>query len=113
MLIYTGLISPLETKLRNRLELFNEACIDLSCIHLFVFTDWVGIDEQYQMGWSLFYLLVICIFVNSSFVLFYGVKNIYLIALKYGRIMVFKTKRWKKYWFTVDESKLKYEDDLI
>ena len=45
MIIYTGLVCPLETKLRNRLELFNEACIDIACLHLFVFTDWVNLDN--------------------------------------------------------------------
>ena len=90
MMIYTGIVEPLETKLRNHLELFNEACIDIACLHLFVFTDWVNQEEQYDMGWSLYFVIIINIFFNSIFILYYGIRNICLIILKYYRVIAHK-----------------------
>ena len=40
MLIYQGLIKPLTGRFRNRIELFNEVCICLICIHMVCFTKW-------------------------------------------------------------------------
>ena len=55
------------------------------------------------MGWSLFLIIVINIFFNSLFILYYGIRNIYLILLKYYRIIVDKITKWKELWLTPAE----------
>ena len=42
-------------------------------------------EEMYQYGWMLVSVMVFTTFVNLTFVLFFGFKQIYLISKKYYR----------------------------
>ena len=39
--IYIGMVKPFNSKLRNRIEVFNEFVVSAACIHLYIFTDYV------------------------------------------------------------------------
>ena len=52
MIIYQGKVNPFDTPLMNKVELFNEFCICLSCLTINAYTDWIEDKElQYQYGW--------------------------------------------------------------
>ena len=90
MLIYTGTNRPLSTKLRNRIELFNEFCICYISIHLVIFTDWVpSFDAQYLMGFSMIGVMGFNIFVNMLAVGVFGLLQLRLVIIKYFRRFVF------------------------
>jgi len=46
MIIYQESFRPLETRIKNRIETFNEVIISLASMHLFFFTDWLP-DPDY------------------------------------------------------------------
>ena len=46
LLIYLMFIMPMETKRLNYLEIFNELCVLFSCLHLFIFTDYVKAGKE-------------------------------------------------------------------
>ena len=96
MIIYQGNNSPFISRLKNRLEIFNEVCIHAATIHLVFFTDWVFDPElQYTFGWSMICIIVICISGNMIFILWFGFKQLYLLFKKIflrGRLAI--TNLW-------------------
>ena len=53
MLIYKGNYSPLNTRYRNQIELFNEWCIVLVHLHLIFYTEWMPDSSWSQtLGYS-------------------------------------------------------------
>jgi hypothetical protein len=50
------------------------------------------LDVQYQYGWFLIILIAFTCFVNLYFVLYFGIKHIYLIGKKYYRRLKFMLK---------------------
>ena len=88
IVIYSGLWRPLDTRLKNRLNLFNEAMIMTITAHLLFFTDVVH-DEmtKYRYGWSLIFFLIVTMVVNLTLFLKVCIHNVSLVLLKYGRIL--------------------------
>jgi hypothetical protein len=62
-------------KFYNRLELFNEICILIVSLHLYLFTMFVPDPElKYSIGWSLIGVTCLNIGVNMVIVLIIGIK---------------------------------------
>jgi len=93
LLIYQGANRPLTWKIRNRIELFNEACITVVCIHLCVFTDFVTDPVALEvMGLSMLMVFFLCLFVNLSVVFYFAFLAIRMVCVKYGRIVEAKVE---------------------
>jgi len=87
MTIYQGQHMPLQERLKNRIELFNEICISFSSYLMLLFTDWVPDSElQYLYGWAMLSLIVLCILVNGFFIFKFGLKSLKLIITKYYQL---------------------------
>jgi hypothetical protein len=88
LLIYFGSFKPLESALKNRIELFNEFMI--CCVTFFIlnFTDWVG-DKPIQTtyGWVMNAYIFVIIAFNSIFILGSGARSIKLVLIKYKNII--------------------------
>ena len=88
MTIYQGQHMPLQERLKNRIELFNEICISFSSYLMLLFTDWVPDSElQYLYGWAMLSLIVLCILVNGFFIFKFGLKSLKLIITKYYQLL--------------------------
>jgi hypothetical protein len=88
MMIYQGYNNPFESKLKNKLNLFNEVCILLSSILFICFTDInKNLDAQYNMGWCLIGLIILNAFINISVILYFGALKIKLIIIKFSRFI--------------------------
>ena len=64
-MMYIVAIKPYNNAARNRLEVFNEACVMICCYHSLLFADLV-IDESlnYNLGWSVVFITLLNICVN-------------------------------------------------
>ena len=69
MLIYQGQNTPLNRRLINNIELFNEWAI-MACSVLFIcFTDFVDdLEMQQNMGWSFLAIILLTIIINLYYV---------------------------------------------
>lgn len=75
----------------NRLEFFNELCIDGAAYHLFVFTYYVDdVELQYNAGWSMIGVTILNIVVNMSIVGYASIKKIKLVFIR----IKLKFKAW-------------------
>ena len=95
IVIFIGLSKPFARKLRNIIEFVNEGLVSVTCFHLLVFTDYVP-DKymQYRAGYSMLMVLFVLILFNMWFVFINGARLIYLVYLKYKRIIVHKALKW-------------------
>lgn len=90
-MIYLGYFSPFKTKFRNRLEIFNEVTVLMSSFYMMCFTDLVGtLEAQSTMGWVMIVTIVLNSLINISIVLYVGGKGLYLIFVKYYRLVKHK-----------------------
>ena len=72
----------------NRLEVFNEVMIIITSIHMLLFTDFIPcLEDQHKIGWSFISFLWLTIGVNAVIILFFSFKAMYLIGVKYTRII--------------------------
>ena len=112
ILIYTGYNHPLEGRMRNTLEYFNEIMVCYITFHMFYFTDWVGMppdkligtpprqDEdgrhdrfwlpnkplQEWYGYAMLFAIAYFMYVNLSIISFYSIRGLFLIQTKFERI---------------------------
>jgi hypothetical protein len=83
-IIYFGLCMPMSTLKRNRLELFNEFCIQIITLHMLCFSDFVpGRFERDIMGWSMVCLIGINAFFNMSSIFILQYSGFKLIFIRY------------------------------
>ena len=67
MVIYIGQYKPMSRLHKNRIELFNEICIQVIMIHMLCYTDWVpGRNEKDSMGWSMVALIAFNVLLNTK-----------------------------------------------
>lgn len=67
MVVYIGQFKPMSRKHKNKIELFNEACIAIITTHMICYTDWVpGRKERDVMGWSMIAIIGINILINTK-----------------------------------------------
>jgi hypothetical protein len=91
--IYIGLARPRELRIINNIEFVNEALIYVSTIHMMFFTDFIpDKDLEYTLGFSMVATSCGIIAICLPFVLYYGSRSIFLICLKYGRIIMKKIR---------------------
>jgi len=65
--LYFGYSSPFQSRLFNRIELFNEVCITFVSYHLFYFTDFCDDGKyQYYIGFSMIALVLLNVLINTS-----------------------------------------------
>lgn len=80
--IYLGLVRPNRERKFQNLELFNEWCIQIFCLHMFCFTDFVSKDTEpninYYIGESFIYCFVLLMAVNFGFMAFLRRRIVYL-----------------------------------
>ena len=63
---------------------------------LIFYTDWIpNADMQYQLGWVLILIVFICFICNLMLILKIGSRSIYLLAIKYTRVIERKLN-WEK-----------------
>jgi len=66
-IIYFGLLKPMSTFHKNRIELFNEFCIQIITLHMICYSDFVpGRFERDVMGWSMIFFITINALYNMS-----------------------------------------------
>ena len=91
ILIYQGSFSPLISRTKNRIELMNEVFIQVTTLHIVIFTDFVPDQEaQYLAGFSMIIFLALCTIANCSYILKFGFRSLYLIVKKVYRMIKFK-----------------------
>jgi hypothetical protein len=74
MMMYQGYNNPFESKLKNKLNLFNEVCILLSSILFICFSEInKNLDAQYNMGWCLISLIIFNASINISVISYIGI----------------------------------------
>ena len=84
--MYIGQFYPLESRLKNRIELFNEIFIVIVSGHMMFFTDYIHeIEMQTYMGWYMISSIVFNGVVNILIVMWFGGKSIVLVIIKYYR----------------------------
>jgi len=88
---YQSTSRPFKTRFDNRLELLNESFIVVISIHLIGFTDWLDVNQQEWMGWSMDILILIVTLINLM-IIFY---QIYLYIAVYFK--KYKIRLDKKY----------------
>lgn len=70
MLVYLIHVRPFSTSFLNSMEIFNEACLLLASLHVYLFTDYLpGPALRYRVGWSLVVLTLANLLVNVLFML--------------------------------------------
>lgn len=88
--LYYGGVQPFETRFRRNLDFFNEYCILIITWHMMCFTDFIlEMETQWLVGWSMIACISFNALVNIIIILAAGGKSIYLIGLKYYRILSF------------------------
>ena len=86
--IYYGYNKPFEGSIKTYLDAFNEFCITLVSWHMMMFTDFIlDLDLRYQLGWGMITIICLNTFVNMIVILFVGGKQLYLICVKFYRIL--------------------------
>ena len=80
-LIYIGYIRPIDTRLKNNIENFNEFLVSCATYHMFFFTDWVfDKDVQFMYGFSLVYFVYFTIAFNMVFVVHFSVYGLWILS---------------------------------
>ena len=75
MVVYIVWIKPFEETFMNNLEIFNEICILIVSLHLYLFTFFVPDPTiQYSVGWSIVIFTILNILVNMMVIIFMGAK---------------------------------------
>jgi energy-converting hydrogenase Eha subunit B len=70
MLVYLILVRPFNTSLLNSMEIFNEGCLLLASLHVYLFTEFSPDPGfRYRVGWSLVVLTLVNLLVNVLFML--------------------------------------------
>ena len=70
MLVYLIHVRPFNTGLLNKMEIFNESCLLLASLHVYLFTDYCPDPGfRYRAGWSLVVLTLANLLVNLLFML--------------------------------------------
>ena len=81
--LYQGHIKPLEARLYNRIELFNEFLVGCCTFYALCFTDWVPTKkDQSEYGYHLLAILGVLIIVNIFFILYYSGRAILFFMYK-------------------------------
>ena len=87
ILLYVGGVQPFETRLKNRIEMFNELSICVLTIQMLLFTDFVLSKEaQFEAGWHMVGVMAFNMFCNFLIVLVIGALGTRLLFIKYGRL---------------------------
>ena len=87
MIIYQGSIKPFVSRSLNNFELFNEVSVTLITMHDIFFTDILDREVQMQVGWSMILIMLINMVVNIQKVFKLAFTMLYLVVLKYYRLM--------------------------
>ena len=75
---------PLEWRMQNYVDFFNEATICICTMHMLFFTEWVAdLDVRYGYGWSLIVIMCLNFLVNIILVVWFAGKRIYAIFNKF------------------------------
>lgn len=63
--IYQGLVNPQWTVFDNKLDLFNEFMVQITCMTIVLFTEFIGEPTvEYNYGWMSVGLMILTITVN-------------------------------------------------
>ena len=74
---------PLDSKLKNKIEVVNEIFIGIITFHMCFFTDWVpSYDTQYALGWSMIFWTFICIIFNLVYVINYAQHHLWMVRMR-------------------------------
>ena len=75
MTLYQGQFQPKIGRFANRLEAFNELCIQAIFVHMLLFTSWIPDPElQYSIGFSMIAIIAFKMFVNLVIVFYHAGK---------------------------------------
>lgn len=96
-----------ETRLEQRLEVFNEFCLLVTTYFLFIFTDWVP-DEYTRsfMGWAFIGLFVFCMFINILIVTIIAFISLYKSCRKSKCCLSKSVKKGVKKEKTADQAQV-------
>ena len=97
VMIFQGSVQPIVGRLRNKIELANEAFVSVSCVHVICFTDFVpSKDAQFSMGYSIVSVFSACILFNLVFILKSGLHVCRLVLRKFIKKLRLKSNKIKK-----------------
>ena len=86
--VYYGHIKPFDTNFKTLIDMFNELCITVITWHIMLFTEWIDNPySQYNAGWSMIVWICVNALVNICVVFWFVGRSIYLVSLKYYRII--------------------------
>lgn len=86
--IYQGQFFPKITKFLNYIEVFNEFSVEVTFVHMLLFTEWIpDPNVQYLIGYSMITVISLNIFVNLVIVFYICGKSVSLINVKYYRVI--------------------------
>ena len=87
MIIYQGQFNPIILPLRNKMENMNEFFIILCTFHLFCYTDWIpDLEVRANIGLFNAYMISLMMLLNMMIVVYYSVKSLHLIYIKYNNL---------------------------
>ena len=93
--MFIGNCSPLDTRLNNRFELFNDLSVYAISLHFYLFSDFVAEEStKSDIGWSAILFIGLNVAVNMVPVLFGIFKQVKMVIVKYWRLLKAK---WKKF----------------
>ena len=93
MIIYLAKVKPFESRLLNRVEIFNECIVLIASYHLFMFTKFTSDpDTQYQVGWSMIGFALLCIASNMFILVAVGLINLKSHVMR----LIWRIKRYYK-----------------
>lgn len=101
-LIYYGYVKPFDSRLRTRIDMFNEISVTVITWHMMFFTQFVP-DPRNQsiVGWSMIICICFNALCNVLVVLWFAGRSLYLICTKYYNIL---EDKYDKCFTAKDES---------
>lgn len=104
MLIYQGLVKPLDLRLFNRIELFNELLLSWISFHMFLFTDYVPETQmRTDIGYSMLFLIMVLILFNSHFLLKSILTSMFFFMARACKWAKIKLERAKEIFMSKEE----------
>ena len=82
-MIYQGSVRPGSDRLTNRIDIFNEMQVMICTQTIIIFTDWVGPDVQFSMGWYWIGILLATALINLLIIFYLSFYSLLILLKKY------------------------------
>ena len=82
MVVYLIRIKPFYRQTVNIQEVLNEITVIIAAHHLYIFTEWVSLEDRIFMGWSLIAVIGVNVAMNMGMLAFVVLHMVYIKSRK-------------------------------